>query len=371
MLRVTNGVGALAWFNFELEYQKGHDNMVADILSWVTTWLNLETVKSILNGVTLGTAHWAVVHNPAIMEDDQHLEQEVCVAAGHPLVEMHVTNWAEAQREDTMLSTVLDWLKAQKQTDLKILMEEHASSEEGKLILWNWQNFTIYQGPMYLCSTPKGNTKDLLLFVVPKAHHVAALNGYHWDAGHQGCDHTLYLLLECFWWPGMTNQLWQSIKSCMHCLQHEGNLPKVPLHSIVSITPMDLLHIDFASIETTMEPNRLPKIANVLVFQDHFTKHIMVYMTPNQTAKTIAKFLYHDYILIFGAPSRLLSDYGANFMSSIIGKMCKLLSMKKLQTMSYHPQMNGLVERSHQTIMWMIGKLGEDEKQTGQITWLK
>ena len=26
-------VGALAWFNFELEYQKGCDNTVADVLS--------------------------------------------------------------------------------------------------------------------------------------------------------------------------------------------------------------------------------------------------------------------------------------------------------------------------------------------------
>ena len=30
--------------------------------------------------------------------------------------------------------------------------------------------------------------------------------------------------------------------------------------------------------------------------------------------------------------------------------------------MSYHPQNNGLVERSHQTIMHMIGKLGQDKK---------
>ena len=28
----------------------------------------------------------------------------------------------------------------------------------------------------------------------------------------------------------------------------------------------------------------------------------------------------------------------------------------------YHPQTNGLVERSYQTIMCMIGKLGEDKK---------
>ena len=29
--------------------------------------------------------------------------------------------------------------------------------------------------------------------------------------------------------------------------------------------------------------------------------------------------------------------------------------------MPYHPQMNGLVERLHQTIMHMIGKLGEEK----------
>ena len=35
--------------------------------------------------------------------------------------------------------------------------------------------------------------------------------------------------------------------------------------------------------------------------------------------------------------------------------------MKKLQTMPYHSQTNGLVERSHQTIMRMIRKLVEDK----------
>ena len=73
-------ISALAWFNVELEYQKGRDNMVVDVLSLVTTWLNPEVVKSILNGVTLGMAHHAKVHNPAMVEGNQHLEQEVCVA---------------------------------------------------------------------------------------------------------------------------------------------------------------------------------------------------------------------------------------------------------------------------------------------------
>ena len=38
--------------------------------------------------------------------------------------------------------------------------------------------------------------------------------------------------------------------------------------------------------------------------------------------------------------------------------------VKKLWTMPYHPQTNRLVKRSHQTILQIIGKLGEDKKAT-------
>ena len=194
--------------------------------------------------------------------------------------------------------------------------------------------------------------------MVPKAHCVAALIGCHQDTGHQRHDRTLSLLQEHFWWPGMTNQVQKSMKSCMHCIQHEGSLSKAPLHPIVSTAPMGLLHIDFTNIETTMELNRPPKVTNVLVFQDHFLKHIMVYVTPDQTTETFAKFLYQVYISISWTPARLLSDHSVNnFMSNIIREICKPLSVKKLWTPD-----EGLVERSHQTIMQMTGKLGGYQK---------
>ena len=103
----------------------------------------------------------------------------------------------------------------------------------------------------------------------------------------------------------MTSQMWQSIRTCTCCLQHDGSLPKAPLHPIMATAPLDLLHFDFTSIETTLEPNQSPSIANVLMFQDHFMKHILAYVTPDQTAKTMTKFLYQGYISIFGAPGRL------------------------------------------------------------------
>ena len=77
------------------------------------------------------------IHDPTIAEGDHDLEQEVCVTAGHVSVQMHVPDWAEAQKEDPVLSAVLDWLEAQKKTDLKTLLGDHASSKEGQLILQN------------------------------------------------------------------------------------------------------------------------------------------------------------------------------------------------------------------------------------------
>ena len=37
-----------------------------------------------------------------------------------------------------------------------------------------------------------------------------------------------------------------------------------------------------------MELDKSLQVAIVLVFQDHFTKHVLAYVTPNQTAKTVA-----------------------------------------------------------------------------------
>ena len=334
-------VGTLARFNFQLEYQKGCDNTIADVLSQITTNLNPDMVRSVLDGIALEAANRVESHDPAVVEGDYGMEKEVHVTVGWVLVQMHVTDWEEAQRKDSVLNIVLDWLETQKKNDLKTLLGEQVSSEEGWLILQNCQNFMIHQKDLYLHSMPKGESKDLLLFVVPKVHWVATtLNRCHRDAGHQGCDCTLSLLQECIWWPEMTSQMWQSIRTCMHCLQHEGSLSRAPLHHIMATAPLDLLHVDFTSIETTLEVNQSPRVAN-MVFQDHFTKHVLAYVTPDQTAKTVAKFLYQGYILIFRAPARLLSDRGANFMSSVIDEMCKILSVTKLWTTPYHPHTMG------------------------------
>ena len=120
----------------------------------------------------------------------------------------------------------------------------------------------------------------------------------------------------------------QSIEASACCLQCEGGFPRAPLCLIVAAASLDLLHVDFTGIETMLELGWLPGVASILVFWGHFVGHMLVCMAPDQTARTSAKFLYGGYISIFGAPARLLSDRGANFTSSVIGEMCKILGKK-------------------------------------------
>ena len=85
---------------------------MADIMSQITTCCNPEAMRSVLDGITLGVIHRVEGYDPTVVEGDHDMEKEVHVTAQQALVEMHVTDWAEAKRGDPVLSTVLDWLEA-------------------------------------------------------------------------------------------------------------------------------------------------------------------------------------------------------------------------------------------------------------------
>ena len=144
--------------------------MVVDTLSCITTCLSPKAVQSILDGVTLGTGHRAEGHDPSVVEGDHNVEKEVHVTTGQVKIEMHVTNWARAQKEDPVLNALLDWVGTKKKNDLRTLLREHASSKEGQVVWRNHHNFTTFQNVLYLCFTPNGENEDLLLFMVLMTH---------------------------------------------------------------------------------------------------------------------------------------------------------------------------------------------------------
>ena len=57
-----------------------------------------------------------------------------------------------------------------------------------------------------------------------------------------------------------------------------------------------------------------------------------------------------------------MTDNDLAFTSEVVQELCNLFGVKRVCTSAYHPQSNGAIERQHQTVIKMIGRLSQDEK---------
>ena len=107
----------------------------------------------------------------------------------------------------------------------------------------------------------------------------------------------------------------------------------------------------------------MPEVKNVLVIVDHFMRYVRAYVTKDQKASTVAKCLYEGFLFIFGTPEKIITDQGKAFTSDVVTELCNQIGVGKTTMMPYHPQGNGQVERAHQTLGNMIGKLEDKHKK--------
>ena len=132
-------------------------------------------MKSILDGVTIGTLGRADAHGTVVAESDENIHKQVQettvqTRATHTHVNLHVTDWMAAQQEDLILKTMIEWISTQKVHDRKHIMGDHAYTEEGMTILLEQKKFTLYQGAFYYCHTLAGELEEVMQFIVPMAH---------------------------------------------------------------------------------------------------------------------------------------------------------------------------------------------------------
>ena len=139
--------------------------------------------------------------------------------------------------------------------------------------------------------------------------------------------------------------------------------PQIPqIEPILCTEPLDLVHIDYVSMEVTVDVTEKPVMKNVLVIEEHFTRFTQVYVTNNHTARTTARVLYNEFFLVFGFRRRLMSDQVSEFTGQVISELCDLLGVTKIRTSPYHLQTNGTVERVHQTLRRMIAKMDPEKR---------
>ena len=64
---------------------------------------------------------------------------------------------------------------------------------------------------------------------------------------------------------------------------------------------------------------------------------------PNKEAKTIAKMLFEEMILVYGTSKSIRSDLGTEFKNQIFNEVCKLCD---IITANHHETV-GSIERNH------------------------
>ena len=174
-------------------------------------------------------------------------------------------------------------------------------------------------------------------------HHSSPL------AGHSGISRTIRKIKSKYNWPSLRKDVKNFIKNCKSCQINKltRKKSKMPMQITDTATyPFQKVYLDIVGpLPLTINGNKF-----ILTFQDDLSKYSLAIPIPNSESETIAKKFVEYFISKFGITVTLVTDQGTNFTSNLFKDLCKLFKINKLQTSAYHPQSNGALERSHQTL---------------------
>ena len=161
--------------------------------------MSSEAMKAVFNNLTLGASSVdSVAHHKAD-------SIEVSVKSARLSMQIHVTDWAEAQHEDPEIKATMDWCHLDKKklkpwteqlAKLKSRLGTKTNTPEGQSILQNADKITLSGGLLYYRYKAKYQIEEVKCFVVPRAHRRTAIDGCHHDTGHQGKKRTKSLISD-------------------------------------------------------------------------------------------------------------------------------------------------------------------------------
>ncbi|XP_063760148.1 uncharacterized protein LOC134878197 [Eleginops maclovinus] len=356
-------VSRLSAFDFDIQYRRGQSNSNADALSRLSTQEVTQVLQTCPQRVT--SEQWET----QTMPEPESPPGEGAAASTEPvpsqlpeasepygdvgtesLPAMTRQEIRTAQKGDPVIGPVLHF-RSRNQKPCR--SERVGGGEQVCLLLKEWRRLTVKDGIMYRCiqDCQRGAVEQLLL---PENLRTAVKTALHDDSGHLGFERTLQMIRERFYWPRMFQEIKAWCEQCERCCLRKtptANL-RAPLVSIHSSTPMELVCVDFLTLEKSKGG-----IENVLIVTDHFSRYAQAYPTKDQKARTVAKVLWRNYFCRFGFPAKLHADQGRNFESAVVKELCKCTGITKTHTTPYHPQGNGTTERFNRTLLNMLGTL--------------
>ena len=101
-------------------------------------------------------------------------------------------------------------------------------------------------------------------------------------------------------------------------------------------------------------PMALRQLKFLVVSIDYFTKWVEVEPLATITEKNIRSFVWRNIICRYGIPRVLVSDNGKQFDNSAFRDFCSELGIQNHYSSPAHPQANGQVEVTNQTLLKII-----------------
>ena len=189
------------------------------------------------------------------------------------------------------------------------------------------------------------------IYVHDPEEKIKILNKFHNDpilGGHAGISRLLSKIRRYYTWRNMSKDVREYVKNCESCKRNK--VDKKFIEQLV-LTPTPTEAFDTVQIDTV---GPLPKTNNgneylVTIICD-LTKFLIAVPIPNKLAKTVAKALVENCILIFGPIKKIISDMGSEYKNEVFAEMCVLLNIVHKTSTPYHHQTVGTVERSHRTL---------------------
>ena len=255
------------------------------------------------------------------------------------------------QQRDRDITTVIELIKNGEKPTAREIKRQHPRLRR---LLWELPRLTIHNNILYHTRNNEFGKSELKP-VVPESLVLQVLEELHGhpSSGHFGLQRTLQRAKATCYWPFMYKDISDHCATCSACESLRAPNPKyqAPLQNIVTDHPLQLVFADIAELPTSRRGYRY-----ILVLVDHFSKYINIYPMKDQTAQTVAKFIFEDYIAEHGIPEAIHTDQGRQFESRLMQDLCERLNIRKSRSTPYHPQGAGLVERVNRVIKEQLAR---------------
>ncbi|UYV67223.1 K02A2.6-like, partial [Cordylochernes scorpioides] len=163
---------------------------------------------------------------------------------------------------------------------------------------------------------------------------------------HQGISAIQGLARESLFWPGMSMDIAERVKSCDICQKYQKSKTRETLKSFpIPDYPWQTVSMDIFYIE------RKPH----LLIVDRFSGYPEVYALNPPTATNVRNKLRETFAR-FGIPETIMSDNGPPFHSEIMTDFCTKWGIRQIFSSPHLHRSNGLAERNIQTIKTLLNK---------------